>query len=173
MRGLDRDGGSSTGTTLRFCVLFLCIIGAFVLFDLSALSNRIVHGPLAAFTAWLAAGALAPFGNARALRAALHFNGFEVEIVDACDGVLPTLIYVAAILAFPSRFGHKVWGILIGLPAVFLVNLFRVITLMFIGARWPTAFEQVHLYVWQACVIAFALAAWLVWAEISVRRRAS
>lgn len=167
------DGGSPAGSTRRFCVLFLGIIGAFVALDLSALSNRIVHRPLAECTARLAAAALAAFGSAQAIGAKLQFNGFVVIVVDACDGVLPILIYIAAILAFPSRFTHKAWGILIGLPAVLLVNLVRVITLMIVGARWPSVFEQVHLYVWQACVIAFALAAWIVWAEISVRQRAS
>ncbi|HXU10817.1 MAG TPA: exosortase H [Candidatus Binatia bacterium] len=173
MRIQVSDGGPPRGSTLRFGVLFLCIIGAFVVFDLSGLSDRIVHQPLAECTARIAAAALAVFGNARALGTQLQFNGFEVVVVDACDGVLPILIYIAAILAFPSRFAHKAWGILIGLPAVLLVNLVRVITLMIVGARWPAVFEQVHLYVWQACVIAFALAAWIVWAEISVRQRAS
>lgn len=166
------DGGSPESTR-RFCVLFLCIIGAFVVFDLSALSNRIVHQPLAEFTARAAAAALAALGNARALGTQLQFNGFEVTVVDACDGVLPILIYIAAVLAFPSRLAHKAWGILIGLPVVLLINLLRVITLMIVGARWPAAFEHVHLYVWQVCVIAFALAAWIVWAELSVRQRAS
>jgi len=188
MRSPDRTGGKPesrggaarlrlpvlpSGSATRFCVVFLCIIGLFVVFDLSVVTGRILHQPLAKFTASLAATALAAFGKAQALGTQLHFNGFAVVIVDACDGVLPTLIYIAAILAFPSRWTHKAWGILIGLPAVLLVNLVRVITLMIVGAHWPTVFEQVHLYVWQACVIAFALAAWVFWAELSLRQRAS
>ena len=168
-----QNGGSPKRSTLRFCVLFLCIITVFVVLDLSGRTDRIVHQPMSEFTAWLAAAALAAFGNAQVLGTQLHFNGFDVVVVDACDGVLPTVIYVAAILAFPSRFTHKAWGILIGLPAVLLVNLVRVVTLMIVGARWPAAFEQVHMYVWQVFVIAFALAGWIVWAELSVRHQDS
>jgi len=160
------------GATARFCVLFLGIIGLFVVLDLSVLADRIVHEPLAEVTARLAAAVLATIGKAQALGIRLTFNGFDVVIVDACDGVLPTMIYVAAILAFPSRWWHKASGVLIGLPTIFLVNLARVITLMIIGAYWPAVFEQVHMYVWQTCVIAFALAVWIYWAELSVGERA-
>ena len=69
------------------------------------LGNRIVPQPLAEFAARLAAAALTAFGNAQALGTQLQFNGFEVVVVDACDGVLPTFIYLAAIPAFNRPLG--------------------------------------------------------------------
>jgi len=94
-----------------------------------------------------------------------------VQIVEACDGILPAIIYLSAVLAFPSRWIDKGWGILIGFPAIFLINLTRLVTLMFVGANWPDLFEQVHIYVWQALVIALAMVVWVFWAERFVRTR--
>ena len=37
-------------------------------------------------------------------------------------GVLPTYIYVSAVLAFPSRWRDKAWGILIGIPSILFIN---------------------------------------------------
>jgi exosortase/archaeosortase family protein len=119
----------------------------------------------------LAVPILAPFGNAAAFGHDLVFNGFRASIEGACDGVQPTYIYIAAVLAFPSRWRDKGWGILIGVPAIFLINFARITTVMMCGAYWPEFFERVHLYGWQALVIALTLAVWVFWAELFVRTR--
>jgi len=112
---------------------------------------------------------LSLLGQASASGTVLVYNGFEVAIVEACDGILPATIYLSAVLAFPSRWLDKAWGILIGLPAIFLINLARLVTLMIIGDNWPGLFEQVHIYVWQALVIALSMAVWVFWVERFVR----
>jgi len=113
----------------------------------------------------LAAPLLSLFGSTTTSGHYLSFNNFSASIEGACDGVQPTYIYICAVLAFPSRWRDKGWGLLIGIPAIFLINLIRVGTMMVCGAYWPSLFEQVHLYGWQALVIVFTMSVWVFWAE--------
>lgn len=162
--------GSRAAVTTRFGVIFLLLIGGFVLLDLSWVPDTLLHQPLARVIAQVSAIALDVIGEAKATGTLLQFNGFVVLIADACDGLLPIMIYVCAVLAFPARWKEKGWGMLLGLPSVFAINLARVITLMMIGAYWRTAFDQVHMYVWQAFVSALALVIWVLWAEFCLRQ---
>lgn len=113
----------------------------------------------------LAGGVLSLGGATLAADVHLGFRGFVMTIADACDGVLPAIIYVAAVLAFPGRWRDRILGVGIGLPVIFLINLVRVIALMMMGAVWPEGFHVVHIYVWQGLVVVLALALWAVWAE--------
>ena len=158
-------------TIARFCLLFALGNIALGLLTFTPAAGRHLHEPMARCFAYFSKLILSAFGRASVSGASLQYNGFVVQIVEACDGVLPAMIYLSAVLAFPSRWIDKGWGILIGLPAIFLVNLARLVTLMLVGAAWPGVFEQVHIYVWQALVIALAMAVWVFWAERFVRTR--
>ena len=69
----------------------------------------------------------------------------------------------AAILAFPSPWRHKLAGLAIGVVAVQLLNIVRVISLFYIG-QWDFAvFEWAHQYVWQALIMLDVLIVWLIW----------
>jgi len=173
-RARDQDpiGRPRAGRVMaRFCLLFLLCVAGLGLLTSTPAAATYLHHPMARVFAALSARALEWVGTVSLSGTSLVYDGFGVEIVDACDGILPSLIYLAAVLAFPSRWRDKGWGILIGLPAIFLINLVRLITLMLVGATWPDLFEQVHIYVWQALVVALAMAVWVFWAERFVRAR--
>ena len=90
-------------------------------------------------------------------------NGFAVSIEAGCNGVEATLVLCAAILAFPAPWRHKAVGMLIGIVAVQLLNVVRVISLFYIG-QWDFAvFEWAHQYVWQALIMLDVLVVWLIW----------
>jgi exosortase H (IPTLxxWG-CTERM-specific) len=162
---------SSVRRTWGFCAIFLALICFFSSIASSRLSGVILHDYLTQLLATVAAPVLALFGTASSSGHFLNFNGFSASIEGACDGVQPTYIYIAAVLAFPSRWRDKGWGILIGIPILSLINFVRIVTVMLCGAYWPQLFERVHLYGWQALVIALTLAVWVFWAELFVRPR--
>jgi len=124
-----------------------------------------VHAPLARFLVRLVSAVLSPLGTVSADGANLYFRGFDIEIVEACDGVLPTFIYLAAVLAFPSGWRSKLWGAALGVPAIFAINLLRLMSLVVVGVWRPDLFERVHIYVWQTLVIALSMALWVFWVE--------
>ena len=90
-------------------------------------------------------------------------NGFAVSIEAGCNGVEATLVLVAAILAFPSTWKQKLWGLGLGFVAVQGLNVVRIISLFSLGQWSMIAFEWAHLYIWQALIMLDVLIVWLIW----------
>jgi len=99
-------------------------------------------------------------------------TGFAVAIAPGCDGIEAVIILVAAILAFPSPWKHKMVGIGLGFIAIQALNLVRIISLFYLGQWDRTWFEWFHLYLWQALIVLDALAVWLIWLRYLPRRAA-
>jgi exosortase H (IPTLxxWG-CTERM-specific) len=162
-------GPGASSVSIRFALTFLFLILIFAILTATAAADRVIHQPLSRLVAFFSTSILSVFGTVSRSGTFVVFNGFSAIIIEACDGVLPAYIYLSAVLAFPSRMDQKLWGIFIGIPAIFTINLIRVITLMMVGAYWPDLFERVHIYVWQALVVALSMALWVLWAEVFVR----
>lgn len=95
----------------------------------------------------------------------LSHPNFRVDIRRGCDGLLATLILIAACVAFPVSWQRRIWGILLGYGLIFILNLTRIVVLMGLGIRGDMSlFDFVHTYLSQFIVIAAALAFWLRWA---------
>ncbi len=90
-------------------------------------------------------------------------NGFAVSIEAGCNGIEAAIILIAAMLAFPAPWKHRVLGILAGLVAVQALNIVRVISLFYLGQWNLKAFEWAHLYLWQALIMLDVLVVWLIW----------
>src|SRR5262249_56709982 len=80
-----------------------------------------------------------------------------------CNGVEATIVLVAAMLAFPAPWKHKLVGLAAGIVAVQGLNVIRVISLFYLGQWNRDVFEWAHLYVWQALIMLDVLIVWLVW----------
>ena len=90
-------------------------------------------------------------------------NGFAVSIEAGCNGVEAMLVLLAAMLAFPASWKRKAVGLVIGILAVQLLNILRVISLFYLGQWNYDVFEWAHLYVWQALIMLDVLVVWLIW----------
>jgi|SRR3989338_8541783 len=173
-KGSDTDpmwSGASPGRRMTlFCVVFLLLILFFSSVTSTRLVGVVLHEHLTRLITTIAASVLALFGDVAVSGRYLSFNGFGASIEGACDGVQPTYIYISAVLATPSRWRDRAWGLLIGIPIIFLINLIRVGTVIVCGAYWPKWVDWVHLYGWQALLIVLTMAAWVFWAERFARR---
>ena len=91
---------------------------------------------------------------------------FAVSIEAGCNGLEATLVLIAAIVAFPARWKHRLRGIVVGVLAVQALNVVRVASLFYLG-RWNRdVFEWAHLYVWQALIMLDVLIVWVVWVRL-------
>ncbi len=99
-------------------------------------------------------------------------NGFVISIEAGCNGIEAAIILIAAMLAFPAPWKHRVIGILAGLAAVQVLNIVRVISLFYIGQWSPKAFEWAHLYLWQVLIMLDVLIVWMVWIRMLPQSRA-
>ena len=95
--------------------------------------------------------------------------GFAVNILKGCNGAYVLAIFVAAVLAFPAPWKLRLLGVAVGIPAVQIINLVRIVSLYYIGVEHPALFERFHYQVWQTIVIMLSMALWLAWAELSNR----
>lgn len=160
-------GGASSprGKAALFGAVFLLLLLVFSSIASSRLVGVALHDRLTRIIAWMAASVLALFGSTETSGQYLSFNGFGAFIEGACDGLQPTYIYICAVLAFPSGWRAKMWGLLMGIPAIYAINLLRILTIMVCGAVWPSLTEGLHVYGWQAAVIVLTMALWVFWVE--------
>lgn len=156
-------------TAIRFCVTFLLLTGFYAAVFSTPFVDRVLHEPMSRLVAASSMPLLHLFGEPQRAGTYLIFNGFQAEILDACNGVLPTFLFLAAVLALPSSWRAKLWGAAIGVPAIFVINVVRVVSLMILGALRPDIVERVHIHVWQTLVVILAMGLWVFWAERFVR----
>lgn len=150
----------------RFLVGFLLLQALLFGLELTAPVQRLAVEPwthaLAAVSAWLVTAFDANvLSHGKVLQSTA--NGFAVSIEAGCNGVEATIVLVAAVLAFPAPWRHKLIGLCAGIVAVQGLNIVRVISLFYLGQWSARVFEWAHLYVWQALIMLDVLVVWLVW----------
>lgn len=90
-------------------------------------------------------------------------TGFGVSIEPGCNGIEACIILFAAIVAFPSTWKHRAWGLGLGFVAVQALNVIRVISLFYLGQWNETAFRIAHEFLWQGLIMLDVLVVWLLW----------
>lgn len=150
----------------RFFLIFVMVQA--VLFGIEML-NPVQLAVVHPWTGWLAKASAAivhmidpsVISYGRVLQSAQ--TGFGVSIEAGCNGVEASIVLIAAVLAFPSSWRAKLWGIGLGFLAVQAVNLVRIVSLFFLGQWNFKVFEFAHLYMWQALIMLDVLVVWLLW----------
>jgi len=100
----------------------------------------------------------------------VSYNGFSVEIIDECTGLLEMVIYLAAVVSFSASIRKKLIGIATGVPAIYLFNLLRIVVLLVVGSMSKRLFDFMHLYFWQATLILMIATVWIGWLILVVYR---
>lgn len=100
----------------------------------------------------------------------VSYNGFSVEIIDECTGLLEMVIYLAAVVSFSASIRKKLIGAVAGVPAIYLFNLLRIIVLLIAGSMSKRVFDFMHLYFWQATLILMIATVWVGWLYLVVYR---
>jgi exosortase H (IPTLxxWG-CTERM-specific) len=151
---------------LTFLILFIVLLGGgFTLISLNWVNDHVIEP----FTA----------GIARASGAALNLLGqqvtmtgtvirgprFAVNIRNGCNGVEAMLIFLAAVLAFPASWKSRLAGLALGILAIQVINLIRVVALFLTGVYFPKIFDSSHTVIWQTIVILFGVLLWIFWAN--------
>ena len=92
----------------------------------------------------------------------LHRN-FSVKVVGECSALFVGILPFAFFLSYPSRMGDTVAGICIGVPLLFIFNLFRIAFVFLVGLTFPKVFPWVHLYLGQVGMILVVAWICLMW----------
>ena len=148
-----------------YVIFFACVFSFYTLLRTSILRDYVAEPLAVAFTA--VGGFVLNLLSFRATATGtmLRVEGFAAQIDDVCTGIFVVAIYLSAVLAYPSRAREKLKGLLLGASTILILNLIRVVSLMYIGRYFPEFFETAHLLVWQSLIIFSALLVWIYWTE--------
>ena len=93
----------------------------------------------------------------------------EYSSLHACRSTLedPTLLLVAAMIAFPAPWKRRLVGIVSGVGLLSVVNLLRIVALYQINIHAPRAFEFIHAEVFPLVMVVLAVGAFGVWSRWS------
>lgn len=100
----------------------------------------------------------------------MQLGSFGVLIIEECTGIFEMLIFLAAVLAYPTSWMDKLLGFALGLPILYAFNVARILVLIWVGRFHNELFEFMHIYFWQATLILMITSVWLLWILKVVRR---
>jgi len=160
--------GASRRRQITFLVVFVVLLaGSFSVLSLHWVNDHVVE-PFTAGVAWMSGIVLDLLGQ-DVVRTGTVIRGsrFAVNIENGCNGVETMLIFLAAVVAFPATWRWRLAGLGLGVVAIQVVNLIRVVALFLTGVYLPDLFDTSHTVIWQTLVILSGVALWIVWANRS------
>lgn len=100
----------------------------------------------------------------------LYLDGFSLRVIFECLGPYEMVIFSAVVLAYPTTWVARAWGLLLGPFVIYLFNIVRIIGLLLVGRFEPELFDFFHVYFWQGTLIAMVAVTWLGWMRLFVPR---
>jgi exosortase H (IPTLxxWG-CTERM-specific) len=160
----------------RFATLFAAILLALFAAQLTPWAQHLLVEPWTSGVAHVSTSVAKAFDAGVAVSGATLYSpvtGFGVTIRAGCNGVEPMIVLLAAIVAYPAPWKHRLLGFAAGIVAIQFLNIVRIVSLFYIG-QWNLAvFEWAHLYAWQALIMLDALIVWLLWLRTLPRNPAT
>ncbi len=163
MSGVKKILASPAG---RFMARYAVILSVgFLILALKPVNDHVVN-PYTTFVAHEARVALNLLGeNARVDGQVLSSSRFAVQIYNGCNGLEAILVFVAGVLAFPAPWLRRLAGVVLGVLAIQVVNVVRVVSLFYVGIFKPQWFSVSHVFIWQSLIILLSVVLWLVWVQ--------
>lgn len=151
---------------ITFLTVFLLLLGgSFTLISVPWVNDNAVE-PFTAGIARVSGVVLDLIGQNVTMQGTVIRNSrFAVNIRNGCNGIEAMLIFLAAVLAFPATWRSRLLGLGIGILAIQVVNLIRVVALFLTGIYFPSLFDTSHTVVWQTVVILSGVLLWIFWAN--------
>ncbi|MBV8202062.1 MAG: exosortase H [Acidobacteria bacterium] len=170
----DGNGSGASGAAriwrrnrreITFLALFVVLLGgSFTLISANWVNDHAIE-PFTGGIASVSGAILNLAGQHVALRGTvIQGPHFAVNIRNGCNGIEAVLIFLAAVLAFPAPWRWRLGGLVLGILAIQVVNLLRVVSLYLTGAYLPRLFDASHTVIWQSVVILFGVLLWIFWA---------
>jgi exosortase H (IPTLxxWG-CTERM-specific) len=149
---------------LLFILGFSVLMILFYAFWLSDFFQGNIHPAIVSTNARLSSSILNLFGmGTMAMNEMIYSCYFSISIARGCDAVEAMALFATALLAFPAKWKFKLPGFFAGIAILFALNILRIISLFLIGLHYPKEFEFMHVEVWQALFIIFAVGLWIFW----------
>ncbi len=158
----------------------LIYIAAFALLTLGAMALLIVPSVDSGFTqpftrslVVVCAGVMNLFGAkvvASGVVLSFAYASGAVMVSSGCNGVEVCILFAAAIMPFPAPITARVVGVVVGVAVIQLLNLVRIISLLFLARFAQNLFDFFHLFFWDAFIMLDAVVLFLAWHHWQAKR---
>jgi len=149
---------------LRFILIFACCLlagfGALITGPVQSVDGKFSQALVS-----VAHGVIRVCGGHATRDAAILRSpgGFAVEMRDGCNAVNVTILLCSAVLAFPASWKMKAAGLLAGAAIIQVVNIFRFITLFYLGQYSMAWFDFAHAYLWESLIMLDTVVVFWYW----------
>lgn len=92
-----------------------------------------------------------------------------IEIVDGCNGIAAMGLFLGFLMGYPGDWKAKGAYALIGILALYLVNVLRIITLAFTQHQFPSLLDFTHTYSTTAIFYIVIFGLWVGWANYGAK----
>lgn len=92
---------------------------------------------------------------------ALGTERSSVVVRGGCNGIEAIFLMVAGILAVPAPWHRRLLATAIYLPVLYVLNLFRVLMLVYVVVTYPAHFDTFHHQVGQGVMVIVVMALWV------------
>jgi exosortase/archaeosortase family protein len=147
---------------LFFCLRF-CLYTVLAFVVLRALQDSVVE-PFTQGIAWVTYKLMRAVGTPASLDGVtVGVPNFSIIIRNNCNAVYEMGLFAAATLAYPAPGSRRATGMLFAFSVLYVVNLIRLLSLLYLGYLLPGFFEAAHVYVWQVIFLVVLAGLWLSW----------
>ncbi len=172
-RGSLESWFESRRHVLRFLLVYGLFLAVFNAVFYLWLSEGDIFDAYMGLNAKCSAFVLTVFGDdATASGMLLVSPRYSLDIKRGCDAIQASAFFVFAVLLAPvsvSRMGRVVPAI-VGTLFLLAMNLFRIVSLYYTGVHYPSAFEMMHVDVWQGVFILMPVILWVIWSAWAMGR---
>ena len=155
----------------KFVISFVVgLLAGSILFSIIKGYSPVVIDEATSFTASTVGFFLGLLGMAVKCQAEfVSLNGYGFKVIDQCLGAYEVFIFSAGVIAYPTDSRKKLWGIALGIPFLYFINIVRLMVLGVVGTVSPGISSFMHLYLWQIIIFLTVLLACLLWIKLIVQ----
>ena len=153
--------------SIKFCIRFIVLLSVFVaVIIVMRIGGQRVETSMNSFTAKTTAYVLEALSlETRQYHSEIDAQGLTFDIIIECTGLYTACLYLSCVLAFPASFKRKIAGSILGLLAIFTVNIFRLTTLILIAIYRPQLSDLAHYYIWDVSFIVLVIVLFQIWVD--------
>jgi exosortase/archaeosortase family protein len=161
---------TAVGTGWRVVLRFVVLLGAVNLayYADKKLASGLVDGPYTRLVTWASAGlgkVVLPYPVDSHQDVIVADLQNSVHVASGCNGLEAVFLMLAAIVAYPGSWRRRLRGLARYIPALFLLNLVRVVALVHVAHSHRAVLDMAHYQIAQGILIVFVVAFWVhyVW----------
>lgn len=166
-----KEGWAAKSPVLLFVLFFFGMMVLFYAFMQTAFYQHSFQPFIVKINARLASSMLHIFGeNTIASGDLITSDRGFISVKRGCDALVPIFLFMSAIMAFPTKWKDKFTGLGLGISFLLFINLIRIANLYWVQIYYPSAFDLMHLEVWQVIFIILGILLWALWMQWTQKR---